>query len=86
MVEHFSNLASVELKVRVGEVAETDQTHENDQVRVISLALGLERIVSHLVTIRQIVNVVLLVPLVTVRVTREDLVMVVQGQFVVVSV
>jgi hypothetical protein len=29
VVEHFSNLASVELKVRVGKVAETDKTDEN---------------------------------------------------------
>lgn len=75
VVEHFADLAAVELEVRVHEVAETDQTHEDEQVRVVALALGLERIVRNLVTIRQIMDVVLLVPLVAVRVTGEDLVM-----------
>lgn len=75
VVEHFADLAAVELEVRVHEVAETDQTHEDEQVRVVALALGLERIVRNLVTIRQIMDVVLFVPLVPVRVTGEDLVM-----------
>jgi hypothetical protein len=66
MVEDFADLASIKLEVRVNEVTETNQSHENDQVGVVSLTLGLERIVTNLVAVRQVVNVVLFVPLVTV--------------------
>ena len=66
MVEDFTDLASIKLEVGVNKVAETDKSYENNQVGVVSLALGLEWIVTNFVAVRQIVNVVLFVPLVTV--------------------
>ena len=66
MVKHLADLAAIELEVRVGKVAETNHTAEDQQVWVISLTLGLKRIVVNLVTIRQVVDVVLLMPLVAV--------------------
>lgn len=72
MVKDLADLSAVELEVRVREVAEGDSTHEEQQPGVVSLALGLEGIVTELVTVGLVVDVVLLLPGVPVRVRRED--------------
>ena len=72
MVQHLADLAAVELEVRVGKVAETDHAAEDQQVGVVSLTLGLKGIVMNLITIGQVMDVVLLVPLMAVRVRSKS--------------
>lgn len=74
MVENFTNFTSIELEVGVSEMTETDNSYEDQQVWVVSLTLWFKRIVTDLITIWQIVNVVFFMPLVTVRVTSENMV------------
>ena len=60
MVEHLANLSAVESEVRVHEVDERNSAHEDQQPGVVSLSLGVKRIITKFVTVRQVVHVVLL--------------------------
>lgn len=72
MVEHLADLSPVKLEVAVGEVDKCNASNEEKHVGVVALTLRLKRIVAQLVTIRLIVYVVLLLPVVSMRVRRED--------------
>ena len=72
MVEDLRSLALVEAEVAVRKVHKRVDSTEKNQVGVVGLALGLERIVAELVAVRLVVNIVLLLPAVTVRVRREN--------------
>ena len=71
MVHDFGHLALVEPHVRVAEMHERDRTNEDQQVGVVSHALRLERIIAQFITVRQIVDVGLLAPVVAVGVTGK---------------
>ena len=71
VVENLADLPSVELEVRVGEMNERDAADKQEQPGVVSLALGLERIVADLVAERFVVDVVFLFEAVAVGVGRE---------------
>jgi len=72
VVEHLADLSPVKLEVAVGEVHKCNASNEEEHVGVVALTLRLKRIVAQLVTIRLIVYVVLLLPVVSMRVRRED--------------
>jgi len=72
VVQHLARLALVELEVTVTEVDEPHACHEDEQPRVVRLAIGLERVVAQLVAIGFVVHVVFLFERVAVRVGRED--------------
>jgi hypothetical protein len=54
-------------------VDKCNASNEEEHVGVVALTLRLKRIVAQLVTIRLIVYVVLLLPVVSMRVRREDM-------------
>lgn len=62
MVEDFSNLASVELEVRVGEVDKENNSPEHQEHRVIKLAHGVKWIISNFITERLVIGVGFLFP------------------------
>ena len=72
MVEDFAQLAAVESKVRVAEVGKASDCEEKYQVRVVELALILERVVSQLVSVGFVVNVGFIFPVVTASVAAEE--------------
>lgn len=72
MVQDFADLLAVELHRGVHEVAEADASHIQDQVRVVRLALRVERIITQLVTVGFIMDALLLFEVVAVRVRREN--------------
>ncbi len=65
MEENLTKVSSMEVEMRVAEVNECNAGNEKNQPGVVSLTRGLERIVTDFVTVRQVVNVVLLLPSVT---------------------
>ena len=71
MVEDLTDVSSVEVKVSMAEMDEGDPSNEKDEPGVVSLSRGLERIVTDLVTVGQVVDVVLLLPGVAAGVRRE---------------
>jgi hypothetical protein len=72
VVEHFTNLAAIEAEVGVSEVNQAD-THKKDQhVGVVCLTLGLKRIVTQFVAVRQIVNISFFFKRVTACIGGED--------------
>ncbi len=60
MVQDFACLASVEFEVGMTEVNKADTCHEQQQPWVVTLALGLERIITEFVAVWFVMNVVLL--------------------------
>ena len=52
-------MSSVEVEMRVTEVDESDASDEKHQPGDVSLTLGIERIVTDLITVGEIVDVVL---------------------------
>ena len=60
MIEHLACLASVEFEVGMTEVNNADTCNEQQQPRVVTLALGLERIIAEFVPVWFVMNVVLL--------------------------
>ena len=62
MVKNLTNVAPVEQEVGMAEMHKCDPSDENDQPRVVSLARGLERVITNLVTVGQIVDAVLFLP------------------------
>lgn len=72
MVEDLAQLAAVEPEVCVAEVREAHDSEEQKKVRIVELALVLERIVSQLVTIGFVVHVRLVLPVVTTCVAAEN--------------
>lgn len=86
MVKHFARVSPVEVEVSVREVHEGNNSDEQEQVRVVSVATGIEGIVTDLITVGQVVDVVFLFPGVAASVRRERVLVVVQGQVVLVTV
>ena len=70
MIENFADMSFVEIEVSVGEVRETNDDRENHHVREV-ISLGIERIVTELVTVGQVVHIVLLLERMSVRISRE---------------
>ena len=60
MVQDFACLASVEFEVGMTEVNKADTCNEQQQPWVVTLALGLERIIAEFVPVWFVMNVVLL--------------------------
>ena len=79
MVQDLADLSAVKLEVRVSEVSKRNTTHEKEQVRVVTLALGLKWIIAQFITIWQIVNVVFFLPGVTMRVRCENMLVTIIG-------
>ena len=61
MVEHLADVSSVEVEVRVREMHEGDSSDEDEHPGVL-VALRVKRVVTELVTVRQVVDVVLFLP------------------------
>lgn len=72
VVQHFADLAAVKLEVRVSECRERYARDENEKVRVVTLALGLKRIVTELVAVGFVVDVVFFLEAVAMGVGREN--------------
>ena len=70
MIENFTDMSFVEVEMSVGEVSETNDYRENHHVRVV-VSMGIERIVTELVTVWHIVDVVLFLEGMSVSVSRE---------------
>jgi len=68
VVQDFACLASVEFEVGVTEVNKADTCHKQQQPWVVTLALGLERIIAEFVAVWFVVNIVLLFEGMAVRV------------------
>ncbi len=66
-------MSPVEVEMSVAEVNEGDAGDEEDHPRVVTVALGVERIVTQLVTVGQVVHVVLFFPSVATCVGREGM-------------
>lgn len=62
MVEDLADVPAVEQEVSVRKVHERDDPDEDQQPGVVSLTRGLKRIVTDLVTVREIVDVVFFLP------------------------
>jgi hypothetical protein len=78
MVKDLADLAPVELEVRMRKVRDRDPSDEQDHPGVVNLAVGVKGVVAKLVPVRLVVDVVLLLPGVSVRVRREDVMMAAQ--------
>ena len=74
MVKDLTDMASVEVEVRVAEVHKGDASDEKEEPRVVSLALRLKGIVTELVTVGQVVHVGFLFESVTAWVAGEGVV------------
>ena len=81
MVEDLAHVASMEVEVRVGEVNKGDSSDEENEPGVVSLAWGLKRIVTDLVTVGQIVDPVLFLPGVAACVGWEGVLMAVSKKY-----
>ena len=66
MVQHFTSFASVEFEVGMRESDERNTCYENQEVRIVTLALRFERIVTKLVAVRFVVHVMFLFECMTV--------------------
>ena len=71
MVQNFANVALVEVEVSVAELYKGDASDKQEHPGVVSLARGLERIVTDLITVGQVVDVVLFFPGVSPSIARE---------------
>lgn len=71
MVEHLTDVPPMEVEMGVTEVDESDNGGEENQVRVISLTFSHERIFTCLVTVRQIMDIVLLFKRMSAAIARE---------------
>jgi hypothetical protein len=60
MVQDLASLALVEFEVGVSEMYETDSSNEEQKEWVVTLTLRFERVITKLVTVRLVVDVVLL--------------------------
>ena len=62
MVENLTDMAPVEVEMSVGEVNESNACNEENQQGVVARSACIERIVTQLVTVWQIVDVMLFLP------------------------
>ena len=62
MVKDFADMSPVEVEMRVTEVNEGDACDEEHQPGVVALTSRVERIVTELITVREIVDVALFFP------------------------
>lgn len=72
MVEHLSDLPTVEPEVCIAEMREADDCEEQDKKRVVELALCFEGVVSQLVAERFIVDIGFVFPVMATSITAED--------------
>ena len=72
MVEHLSDLPTVEPEVCIAEMREADDCEEQDKKRVVELALCFEGVVSQLVAERFIVHIRFVFPVMATSITAED--------------
>jgi len=72
MVEDLTDLSAVEAVVTGHEVDEGNTGNSDEHPGVVSIASGVERIVTELVTVGLVVHVVLFLEAVSVGVARED--------------
>jgi hypothetical protein len=73
MVKHLTDLPTVEPEMCMAEMRKSDDCKEQNQIRVVQLALGFEGVVSQLVAVRLIVNVGFVFPVMTTRIAAEDM-------------
>ena len=71
MVEYLADVPPMEVEMSVTEVDESDDGDEEEQVGVLALAFSHERIFTRLVTVRHIVDIVLLFEGVRAGIARE---------------
>ena len=71
MVEYLANVPPMEVEMGVAEVDEGDDRNEDQQIGVFTLTFGHERIFTGLVTVRHVVDIVLLFEGVGARIARE---------------
>ena len=86
MVEDLTDVAFVEVEVSVRKVDKADDGDKDQHPRVVTTALGIERIITELITVGQVMNVVLFFPGVASSVGREGVLMVPHREVVLVSV
>ena len=80
MVEYLADVPPMEVEMGVTEMDESDHGDEEQKIGVFSLAFSWERIFTHLVTVWQIVDIVLLFKGVSAGVTREVVIVAEQGK------
>ena len=71
MVEYLADVPPMEVEMSVTEVDESDYGDEEEQVGVLALTFSHERIFTRLVTVRHIVDIVLLFEGVRAGIARE---------------
>ena len=71
VVEYLADVPPMEVEMGVTEVDESDHGDEDDQVGVLSLTFSHERIFTDFVTVRHIVDIVLLLEGVSAAIARE---------------
>ena len=80
MVEYLADVPPMEVEMGVTEVDESDDGAEDDQVGVLSLAFSHEWIFTSLVTVRHIVDIVLLFEGVSAGIARKVVLMAEQSK------
>ena len=80
MVEYLADVPPMEVEMGVTEMDESDHGDEDQKIGVFSLAFSWERIFTHLVTVWQIVDIVLLFKGVSAGVTWEVVIVAEQGK------
>ena len=79
MVEHLAGLSLVEPEVESKNRGETDSSCEQHEVGHVSVAVGIEGVVSELVTIRLVVGVGFVHDQIGVGIRREDVFVTMKG-------
>ena len=80
MVEHLTHLSIIEPEVNLVDSKHASNTQVDQQGGVVSMSLGVERIISELVSVRLIMSVGLIHDQVGVDVRGEDLLVMEHGQ------
>ena len=62
MVEDLSDVSAMEVEMGVAEVHESDSSNEDDEPGVVTVASRVERIITDLITVGQVMDVVLFLP------------------------
>ena len=86
MIEYFSGLAAIKSEVSMAEVHKDDCTSEDQEPRVISLALFFKGVVSQFIAVRLIVKLGVFLECLGKRIAREDMTMMEKREVVVVAV
>ena len=73
MVKHLTDLPAVEPEMCMAKMRKSNNCKEQNQIRVVKLALGFKGVVSQLVAVRLIVDVGFVFPVMSTRVAAEDM-------------